>query len=59
MQNWVLNMNNAFLLILLLMTIQPPVFGPPFKLVSGEDFSAPSAVLPKVQEVDNSELNVV
>jgi len=52
-------MNNAFLLILLLMTIQPPVFGPPFKLVSGEDFSAPSAVLPKVQEVDNSELNVV
>ena len=38
---------------------QPPVFGPPFKLVSGEDFSAPSAVLPKVQEVDNSELNVV
>ena len=39
--------------------VQPPVFGPPFKLVSGEAFSAPSAVLPKVQEVDNSELNVV
>ena len=38
---------------------QPPVFGPPFKLVSGDAFSAPSAVLPKVQEVDNSELNVV
>jgi len=28
--------------------VQPPVFGPPFKLVSGEGFSAPSAVLPKV-----------
>ena len=39
--------------------VQPPVFGPPFKLVSGDAFSAPSAVLPKVQEVDNSELNVV
>ena len=39
--------------------VQPPVFGPPFKLVSGDTFSAPSAVLPKVQEVDNSELNVV
>ena len=39
--------------------VQPPVFCPPFKLVSGEAFSAPSAVLPKVQEVDNSELNVV
>jgi hypothetical protein len=39
--------------------VQPPVFGPPFKLVSGDDFSAPSAALPKVQEVDNSELNVV
>ena len=42
-----------------LRTVQPPVFGPPFKLVSGDAFSAPSAVLPKVQEVDNSELNVV
>ena len=42
-----------------LQTVQPPVFGPPFKLVSGDAFSAPSAVLPKVQEVDNSELNVV
>ena len=40
-------------------SVQPPVFGPPFKLVSGDAFSAPSAVLPKVQEVDNSELNVV
>ena len=40
-------------------SVQPPVFGPPFKLVSGDTFSAPSAVLPKVQEVDNSELNVV
>ena len=40
-------------------TVQPPVFGPPFKLVSDDAFSAPSAVLPKVQEVDNSELNVV
>ncbi len=39
--------------------VQPPVFGPPFKLVSGDDFSAPSAVLPKMQEVDSSELNVV
>ena len=39
--------------------VQPPVFGPPFKLVSGDAFSAPSAVLPKVQEVDNSEQNVV
>ena len=38
--------------------VQPPVFGSPFKLVSGDAFSAPSAVLPKVQEVDNSELNV-
>ncbi len=37
----------------------PPVFGPPFKLVSSDAFSAPSALLPKVQEVDNSELNVV
>ena len=42
-----------------LFLVQPPVFGPPFKLVSGDAFSAPSAVLPKVQEVDNSELNVV
>ena len=25
--------------------VQPPVIGPPFKLVSGEDFSAPSRVL--------------
>ena len=40
-------------------SVQPPVFGPPFKLVSGDAFSAPSAVLPKVQEVDNSEQNVV
>ena len=39
--------------------VQSPVFGPPFKLVSGDAFSAPSAVLPKVQEVDNSEQNVV
>ena len=39
--------------------VQPPVSGPPFKLVSGDAFSAPSAVLPKVQEVDNSEQNVV
>jgi len=39
--------------------VQLPVIGPPFKLVSGDAFSAPSAVLPKVQEVDNSELNVV
>ena len=39
--------------------VQPPVFGPPFKLVSGDAFSALSAVLPKVQEVDNSEQNVV
>ena len=42
-----------------LAAVQPPVFGPPFKLVSGDAFSAPSAVLPMVQEVDNSELNVV
>ena len=41
------------------LNVQPPVFGPPFKLVSDDAFSAPSAVLPKVQEVDNSELNVV
>ena len=41
------------------MLVRPPVFGPPFKLVSGDDFSAPSAILPKVQEVDNSELDVV
>ena len=40
-------------------SVQSPVFGPPFKLVSGDAFSAPSAVLPKVQEVDNSEQNVV
>ena len=37
-------------------SVQPPVFGPPFKLVSGDAFSAPSALLPKVLEVDNSEL---
>ena len=45
--------------IILQRPVQPPVFGPPFKLVSGDAFSAPSAVLPKVQEVDNSEQNVV
>ena len=45
--------------ILMNVSVQPPVFGPPFKLVSGEAFSAPSAIQPKVQEVDNSELNVV
>ena len=39
--------------------VQPPVFGPFLKLVSGDAFSAPSTVLPKVQEVDNSELNLV
>ena len=46
-------------LIMIRHHVQPPVFSPPFKLVSGDAFSAPSAVLPKVQEVDNSEQNVV
>ena len=50
---------SGFSIKIRLVCVQPPVFGPPFKLVSGDAFSAPSAVLPKVQEVDNSELNVV
>ena len=50
-------MTKILILFLFKESVQPPVFGPPFKLVSDEDFSAPSAVLSKVQEVGNSELN--
>jgi len=38
--------------------IQPPLFGPPFILVSGGDYSSPSREMKKVQRVDHADQNV-
>ena len=38
--------------------VQPPLFGPTYKLVSGGDFSSPSRVMDKVQRVDHDDQNV-
>ena len=38
--------------------VQVPVIGPPFKLISGDDFSSPSRVMDKVQRVDHADQNV-
>ena len=37
--------------------VQLPVIGPPFKLISGDDFSSPSRVMDKVQRVDHADQN--
>ena len=38
--------------------IQPPLFGPPFNLVSGGDYPSPSRVMDKVQPIDHGDQNV-
>ncbi len=38
--------------------VQLPVIGPPFKLISGDNFSSPSRVMDKVQRVDHADQNV-